>query len=208
MEFKINENMRLGACLLMSAALLAGCASGGPTVPAEQCEAPVLLNEEYQIGPGDTLQVVVWRNEELSTIVPVRPDGNISTPLVDDMRAANKTPSELAADIEVVLAEYLRTPDVSIMVTGQGAANQIQVVGQVTAPQSLSYRDGLRVLDIVVGAGGLGDFAAGNRASLVRQLGSGQIKCNVKLKDLMAGDMTQNILVFPGDVLVIPESRF
>lgn len=208
MEVKINKNMRLGVGLLMSAALLAGCASGGATVPAEQCEIPSLQNAEYQIGPGDTLQVVVWRNEELSTIVPVRPDGNISSPLVDDMRAAGKTPSELATDIEGVLAEYLRTPDVSIMVTGQGAANQIQVVGQVTAPQSLSYRDGLRVLDVVVGAGGLGDFAAGNRASLVRQLPTGQIKCLVKLKDLMAGDMTQNILVFPGDVLVIPESRF
>ncbi len=208
MRVKTNKNMRLYACLSASAILLGGCASSGPTVPAEQCEVPEVQNSEYQIGPGDTLQVVVWRNEELSTVVPVRPDGRISSPLVEDMQASGKTPSELANDIEVVLAEYLRTPDVSVMVTGQGAANQIQVVGQVTAPQSLSYRDGLRVLDIVVGAGGLGEFAAGNRASLVRQLSSGQIKCLVKLKDLMAGDMTQNILVFPGDVLVIPETRF
>lgn len=163
---------------------------------------------DYVIGPGDTLQVVVWRNDEISATVPVRPDGKISTPLVDDMTAAGKTPSELAEDMESVLGEYIRTPDVSVIVTGQGASNQIQIVGEVVAPQSLSYRAGIRVLDVIVGAGGMGEFAAGNRASLIRETGSGQLKCRVKLKDLMAGDMTQNILVFPGDVLVIPESRF
>jgi len=205
---KINKNMCLSICLIASAVLIAGCASGGATIPAEQCASPAQQVSDYRIGPGDTLQVVVWRNEELSTIVPVRPDGKISTPLVDDMQASGKTPSDLASDIEVLLSEYLRTPDVSVMVTGQGAANQIQVVGQVTAPQSLSHREGLRILDVIVGAGGLGDFAAGNRSSLIRQTSAGQIKCIVKLKDLMAGDMTQNILVFPGDVLVIPESRF
>jgi len=206
-EFE-SKNMRLGAGLLVSALMLGGCASSGVTVDAEQCEVPSNQSEEYQIGPGDTLNVVVWRNDEISAIVPVRPDGKISTPLVDDMRAAGKTPSELAADMEVVLGEYIRTPDVSVIVTGQGASNQIQIVGEVVVPQSLSYRAGIRVLDIVVGAGGMDEFAAGNRANLIRETESGQLKCRVRIKDLMAGDMSQNILVFPGDVLVIPESRF
>ena len=200
--------MRLGAGLLVIAWFLTGCASGGATVPADQCTAPTLQTADYVIGPGDTLQVVVWRNEELSAVVPVRPDGKVSTPLVDDMQAAGKTPTDLASDMEVILGEYLRTPDVSVIVTGQGASNQIQVVGEVTAPQSLSYRAGIRILDVVVVAGGLAEFAAGNRANLIREVPGGQIKCNVKLKKLMSGDMSQNILVFPGDVLVIPESRF
>jgi polysaccharide export outer membrane protein len=207
MEF-YYKYARLGACLLVSVLMLAGCASGGATVPAAQCTAPSVETTDYIVGPGDTLQVVVWRNDELSAVVPVRPDGKVSTPLIDDMQAAGKTPSALASDMELILAEYLRTPDVSVIVKGQGAANQIQIVGEVAAPQSLSYRAGIRVLDIVVGAGGLGEFAAGNRANLIRETGNGQIKCNVKLRDLMAGDMSQNIPVFPGDVLVIPESRF
>jgi polysaccharide export outer membrane protein len=160
------------------------------------------------IGPGDTLEVVVWRNNELSAIVPVRPDGRISTPLVDDIEAAGKTPSELAANMERVLGEFIRTPDVSVIVSSQGTSNQIQIVGEVETPQSLSYRAGLRVLDAVVGAGGMGEFAAGNRATLVRETAVGQVRCRVKLKDLMGGDMSQNILVYPGDVLVVPESRF
>lgn len=203
-----RENMHLRAGLLLSALIFGGCASEGPTIEAAQCPVPQTQMAEYQIGPGDTLQVVVWRNDEISAVVPVRPDGRISTPLVDDVLAAGKTPSELAADMEVVLSEYIRTPDVSIIVTGQGASNQIQVVGEVVAPQSLSFRNGIRVLDIIVATGGLGEFAAGNRASLIRDTKIGQLKCRVRIKDLLAGDMTQNILVFPGDVLVVPESRF
>ena len=206
-EFEI-KNKRLGAGLLVSALMLGGCASSGALVDAEQCAAPSNQTTEYQIGPGDTLQVVVWRNDELSTTVPVRPDGKVSTPLVDDMVADGKSPSQLAADMEAVLGEYLRTPDVSVIVTGQGAANQIQVVGQVSLPQSLSYHAGIRVLDVIVGSGGLAEFAAGNRANIIRETESGQIRCKVKLKDLMAGDMSQNIHMYPGDVLVVPESRF
>jgi len=207
MEFNYKYR-RLGSGLLVSVLFCTGCASGGITVPADQCTAPAMQTADYLIGPGDTLEVVVWRNEELSAVVPVRPDGRVSTPLVDDMQAAGKTPTNLASDMEVILGEYLRTPDVSVIVTGQGASNQIQVVGEVTAPQSLSYRAGIRILDVVVAAGGLSEFAAGNRSNLIRETATGQIKCNVKLKALMSGDMSQNILVFPGDVLVIPESRF
>ena len=189
------------AVLLLLAVLGTGCASSGRTVPAAECPSPSAKTDEYLIGTGDSLQVVVWRNEELSKTVPVRPDGKISTP-------AGKTPSELAQDMEAVLSKYIRTPDVSVIVESQGTANQIQVVGQVATPQSLSYHAGLRLLEVVVASGGLNEFAAGNRADVVRNSTGGQVRCRVKLADLMNGDLSQNILMFPGDVLVVPESRF
>lgn len=194
---------------LLVLAGLSGCAANtGSSVKSESCPAPSGLSSEYLIGPGDTLNIVVWENAELSVNAPVRPDGKISTPLVDDIQAAGKTPSQLSLDMEIVLAEYLRSPEVSVIVTGQGAANQIQVVGEVNNPQSLSYRSGLRMLDLIVAVGGLTDFAAGNRSNLVRQTESGQAECRIRLKDLLAGDMTQNINIYPGDVLVVPETRF
>ena len=201
-------NTRIWWCLGI-AILVSGCTGGGGAgVRADLCPAPAELSSEYLIGPGDTLNIVVWENDELSVNAPVRPDGKISTPLVDDMQASGKTPSQLSRDMEVVLAEYLRSPEVSVIVTGQGAANQIQVVGEVNNPQSLSYRAGLRMLDVIVASGGLSDFAAGNRANLVRQTETGQVECRVRLKDLMKGDMSQNIVIYPGDVLVVPETRF
>ncbi len=175
---------------------------------AEFCPAPTERSSTYLIGPGDTLNIVVWRNAELSANVPVRPDGRISTQLIDDMQASGKTPTQLGEDMERVLGEYLRTPEVSVIVTGQGAANQIQIVGEVAVPQSLSYRSGLRILDVVVAVGGLTDFAAGNRTSLVRQTENGQVDCRVKLKSLLAGDMSQNAFIYPGDVIIVPETRF
>ncbi len=195
--------------MVLAASLITGCASNsGSAVAANMCPTPSERSTEYFIGPGDTLNIVVWRNAELSANVPVRPDGRISTPLIDDMQASGKTPTQLGEDMEQVLGEYLRTPEVSVIVTGQGAANQIQVIGEANRPQSLSYRDGLRMLDVVVAVGGLTEFAAGNRANLVRQTELGQVECRVKLKSLLAGDMTQNIDVYPGDVIIIPETRF
>jgi len=193
------------ACLAL---LLSACSSSGDTIPAAECPEPVLAESEYRIGAGDTLNIVVWRNDELSTTIPVRPDGRISTPLVDDMQASGKTPSQLAGDLESVLGEYLRTPDVSVIVTGQGSANQIQAIGEITNPQSISYRYGLKVLDVVVAVGGLSEFAAGNRSDLVRSVGSEQVKCRVSIDDLLNGDISQNINIYPGDMLVVPETRF
>ena len=199
----------INICFLIGVLFATGCAgNSGSSTKAEVCPSPTQKSSEYLIGPGDTLNIVVWENAELSVNVPVRPDGKISTPLVDDMQASGKTPSQLSEDMELLLAEYLRTPEVSVMVTGQGAANQIQVVGEVVAPQALSYRDGLRLLEVLDAAGGMSEFAAGNRANVVRQTEVGQIECRVRLKDLMKGDMSQNIDIFPGDVLVVPETRF
>ena len=200
---------RITSAIAMVATLVAGCASGaGSPVAAYMCPTPTERSTEYFIGPGDTLNIVVWRNAELSANVPVRPDGRISTPLINDMQASGKTPTQLGEDMEQVLGEYLRTPKVSVIVTGQGAANQIQVVGEVVAPQALSYRDGIRILDVIVAVGGLTEFAAGNRANLVRQTEFGQVECRIKIKKLLSGDMSQNIDVFPGDVIIIPETRF
>jgi polysaccharide export outer membrane protein len=164
---------------------------------------------EYVIGPGDDLDVFVWRNPDLSTTVPVRPDGRISLPLVEDMVAVDKTPTALARDIEVILAEFIREPTVNIIVRSTGGASQVQVVGSVLSPQAIVYREGLTVLDAVVAAGGLSDFAAGNRAAIVRTVNGQPLECRVRLDDLINdGDITQNIRLRSGDVVLVPEANF
>jgi len=180
--------------------------------PGASASAPAenKVSADYIIGPGDTLQVFVWRSPELTTTVPVRPDGKISTPLVEDMTAVGKSPSQLARDIEGVLAEYVRSPQVNVIVTQPASAfSQIRVIGQVAHPQSIAYRDGLTVLDAVLAVGGLGPFAAGNRAKVVRNENGKTQEIKVKLSSLVNnGDMKQNIALRPGDVIVVPESRF
>jgi polysaccharide export outer membrane protein len=176
--------------------------TGGAAAPAD--------GSEYIIGPGDSLQVFIWRNPELSTTVPVRPDGKISTPLVEDMVAVGKTPSQLARDIEVVLAEYIRSPQVNVILTNAVSTfSQVRVLGQVAAPQAVPYREGMTVLDAVLAVGGLGEFAAGNRGKIVRVIGGKQQEIKVRIGDLVnKGDVSQNVPLRPGDVLVVPESRF
>jgi polysaccharide export outer membrane protein len=174
-------------------------------VPAEN-----KVDNDYVIGPGDTIQVFVWRNPELTTTVPVRPDGKISTALVEDMVAVGKTPSQLARDVEKVLAEYVRSPQVNIIVTQpMSTYSQVRVIGQVARAQALPYREGMTVLDAVLASGGLGPFASGNRAKIVRTENGKQKEIKVKVSDLVnKGDMKQNVPLKPGDVLVIPESMF
>jgi len=167
-----------------------------------------LGNPTYVIGPGDELRVFVWRNEDLSMDVIVRPDGKISTPLIEDIPAVGRTPSELARDMEQILVEFIRSPTVNVMVLDEGNASQIQVIGSVEAPKGLSYREGIRVLDAIVAAGGLGEFAAGNRSKVVRKIDGKQIECKVRLADLVGkGRIDENIELYPGDVVVVPESR-
>jgi polysaccharide export outer membrane protein len=175
-----------------------------PAVPAEGVSA------SYIIGPGDTVQVFVWRNPELTTTVPVRPDGKISTPLVEDMVAVGKTPTGLARDIEKVLGEYVRSPQVNIIVTQpMSTFSQVQVIGQVTHPQGLAYREGMKVLDAVLAVGGLAPFAAGNRAKVIRTEDGKKHEIKVKLNNVVnKGDLATNIALKPGDVLVVPESVF
>lgn len=167
-------------------------------------------DSKYIIGPGDTIQIFVWRNPELSVSVPVRPDGRISTPLVEDMVAVGKTPTQLARDVEGVLVEYIRSPQVNVIVSNAVSTySQVKGLGQLKSPQAVPYREGMRVLDLVLAVGGLTDFAAGNRAKLVRQVDGKQKEFRVKLNDLMnRADMRQNLELKPGDVLVVPSSFF
>ena len=201
--------------------LLAGLLAGVLTLLVTACggktqvvdvPAPVSVEAtEYRIGPGDNLQVFVWNHPELTVTVPVRPDGLISTPLVENMKAEGKTPSQLSRDLETALAEYVRSPTVNVIVTQfVGAyADQIRVVGQAQKPQSLPYRANMTVLDVMIAVGGLAEFAAGNRAVIMRPQGEQQQRIPVRLSDLMnEGDIGANIPMRPGDVLIIPESRF
>lgn len=191
---------------LLTTAVAAEGPVGSPPAPAAAAVDP-----DYVIGPGDTVQVFVWRNQELSVTVPVRPDGKISTPLVEDMVAVGRTSSQLAREIEKVLAEYIRSPQVNIIVTNPLSANsQIKVVGEVATPQSVAYRQGLTALDVVLAVGGLTEFAAGNRAKIVRKDENGKIReIKVRLDALVRkGKMAENVDVAPGDVLIVPESFF
>jgi polysaccharide export outer membrane protein len=206
-----HPNARLARLAALAAtALVAAC--GGGTQVVQQAPAPAAAVEaDYRIGPGDNLQVFVWNHPELSVTVPVRPDGKISTPLIENMSAAGKTPSELSRDMETALAEYVRSPTVNVIVTSFVGtySEQIRVVGQAQQPQSLSYRANMTVLDVMIAVGGLADFAAGNRAVILRRQGDQQLRIPVRLSDLLNdGDISANLPMRPGDVLIIPESRF
>ena len=166
---------------------------------------------DYIVGPLDSLQVFVWRNPEVTTTVPVRPDGRISTPLIEDLQAAGKTPTQLARDIERELSKYIVDPVVTVIVTAfSGPYNQqVRVVGEAAKPQAIAYREHMTLLDVMIAVGGLTDFAAGNRAILLRQAENGQKQYRVRLADLVKeGDVTANAQVLPGDVLMIPQSWF
>jgi len=191
----------------LGAVLFVDCSN---PVCAAEAAASSAVSPDYLIGPGDTIQVFVWRNPDLTVTIPVRPDGKISTPLVEDMVAVGKTPSGLARDIEKALAEYVKAPQVNVIVTIPASVfSQVKVIGQVLHPQALPYREGMTVLDAVLAVGGLGQFAAGNRAHIVRTVGGKEQEIKVKLEALVnSGDMKQNLLLRPGDVLVVPESRF
>ena len=190
------------AAMVVTLAWHVGMAAESPVQPK--------VSADYLIGPGDSLHIFVFQNDELSTTVPVRPDGKISTPLVEDMVAVGKTPSQLARDIEKSLTEYVKSPKVNVVVMGaMSVFSQVKVIGQVVRPQALPYRDGMMVLDAVLAVGGLGQFAAGNRAHVVRTENGRSTEIRVKLDALVNdGDMKQNLALRPGDVLVVPESRF
>ena len=168
-------------------------------------------NYEYRISVGDSLNVFVWRNQELSMTVPVRPDGRISLPLVNDIVAIGKTPTKLSEEIGTVLAQYIKQPVVNVIVVDFGVdlENSIKVVGGKLKPVSLPYTENLRVLDVVVTLGGLPDNASGNSAKIIREKDGKNIEIDVDLADLLEdGDMSQNVEMRPGDIVVIPEKWF
>ena len=172
-------------------------------------EAAATPEYNYIIGPGDSVNIIVWRNPELSMSVPVRPDGKITTPLVEDLPAMGKDPSTLARELEKALAKFIRDPIVTVIVTGFVGpfSEQIRVVGEAAKPQALPYKQKMTLLDVMIAVGGITDFADGNRASILRTSEGKQY--GVRLKDLIrGGDVTANVEVKPGDVLIIPQSWF
>jgi polysaccharide biosynthesis/export protein len=209
-----SSKFLLGASLI--AVALTGCAgsSSGPQLPSASfvatSEGP---GEEYIIGPLDTLTIFVWRNPELGAKVQVRPDGRISTPLISDMPAVGKTPTMLAQDIKVQLSEYIRDPLVSVIIDNFSGtfSQQIRVVGATEKPASIPYRANMTLLDAMISVGGLSEYAAGNKARLIRyDRGTGrQREFAIKLGDLLKrGDTSANVRLEPGDVIIIPESTF
>ena len=206
----IVELSRIAARAMIAGAgvaVIVGCASSSyPPAP------PTAASSEYKylIGPGDTVNVVVWRNPELSMSVPVRPDGKITTPLVEDLPAAGKDASTLGRDIEKALAKYIRDPVVTVVVTNIVGpySEQIRVVGEAAKPQVLAYKQKMTLLDVMIAVGGITDFADGNKATVLRAR-DGNKQYSVRLRDLIKrGDVSANVEMMPGDVLIIPQSWF
>ena len=194
--------------IVASLAMLSACSRG--YVTAEEATpddtAPV-----YLIGPGDTLQIFIWGNPDLSATVPVRPDGRITVPLVEDVVVSGKTSTQLARELEVKLSRYVKNPIVSVVVTGFVGrySEQVRVVGEASEPKMLPYRANMTLLDVMIEVGGLTEYAAGNRASIVRNMGGEKKQFRVYLDDLIKdGEISKNVKIYPGDVLIIPEAWF
>ncbi|MFO7578979.1 MAG: polysaccharide export protein [Nitrosomonas halophila] len=194
-------------CLIIIVLLVIGGCKTYPLLTTEGEKIP----HDYLIGPGDTLNIIVWRNPEISMSVPVRPDGKITTPLVEDLPASGKTSTELARDIEETLSKYLQQPVVTVVITGfiGPFSEQIRVIGEAAQPQALPYSENMSLMDVMIAVGGLTDFAAGNRARIIRYIDGSQQEFRVRLDDLLRdGDISANVPMYQGDVLVIPESYF
>jgi polysaccharide export outer membrane protein len=207
--FKNRSNLSFGAKWLVAALaafMLAACSTTYPPAPAAAASA----DYNYIIGPGDNVNIVVWRNPELSMSVPVRPDGKITAPLVDDLQAMGKDPSTLARDFEKELGKFIRDPVVTVIVTSFVGpySEQIRVVGEAAKPQTLAYKQKMTVLDVMIAVGGITDFADGNRATILRP-SENNAQYTVRLKDLVKrGDVSANVDMKPGDILIIPQSWF
>ena len=201
-----NRQTSMTKWLLVAVTLMLGACASHPNAPMNAATA----DYSYKIGPGDTLNIVVWRNPELSMSVPVRPDGKISSPLIDDLQAMGKDSTSLARDIEKELAKFIRDPVVTVIVTGFVGpySEQIRVIGQATKPQNHTYKQKMTILDVKIAVGGITDFADGNRATILRT-SENNAQYRVRLKDLVKnGDVTANVEMKPGDVLIIPQSWF
>ena len=189
---------------------LTACSSTLPH-PDSTVSASASETGEYLIGPGDTLEVFVWGQPDLSVTVPVRPDGRVSTPLIDDLVAVGKTPTQLASEMQEILSEYLRSPEVNVIVQDFVGTfgSQIRVLGQVEQPGTVPFRERMTLLDVMMEVGGLTRFAAGNRARLIRIVDGSSEEFRVRVHDLLnKGRIEENIEMRPGDIVIIPEAIF
>jgi len=195
---------------LLAAALLSTAGCGPPELPPAP-PASSLPSAEYRIGPGDSLNIFVWRNPELTVTVPVRPDGRVSIPLVEDVVAIGKTPTSLAREYEQRLGKYIREPLVTVIVSGfvGPIPDQVRIIGEASQPRSLPYRADMTVLDAMIAVGGLTRYAAGNDSIIIRTVNGVQSTYAVHLRDLIRdGDITSNVALQPGDILIIPQRLF
>ncbi|MFM9827399.1 MAG: XrtA/PEP-CTERM system exopolysaccharide export protein [Sphingomonas sp.] len=207
---------RILAAPVIVAGAISGCiGSGGkPELPpASYVGTQEQPGEEYIIGPLDQLNIFIWRNPELSAKVQVRPDGRITTPLISDMPAVGKTPAMLADDMKIALGEYIKDPIVSVIVENFSGtfSQQVRIVGATEKPASIPFRANMTLLDAMIAVGGLNEFAAGNRARLVRydRVTGKQTEYKLRLSSLLKnGDSSANVRLQPGDVIIIPESAF
>jgi polysaccharide export outer membrane protein len=199
----------LGALLAACVVSMPGC-GGAPELPPAP-PASSLPSAEYRIGPGDNLNIFVWRNPELTVNVPVRPDGRVSIPLVEDVVAIGKTPTALAREYEQRLGKYIREPLVTVIVSGfvGPIPDQVRIIGEASQPRSLPYRADMTVLDAMIAVGGLTRYAAGNDSVIIRTANGAQTTYAVHLRDLIRdGDITSNVALQPGDILIIPQRLF
>jgi polysaccharide export outer membrane protein len=194
---------------------LVGCASNQfPPLPTKAQKQPVTTDPaqyNYLIGPGDTLDIFVWRNPEVSQEVTVRPDGQVTTPLVEDLKVSGLTPTEVARKIEEALSVYIKEPIVTVIVGGfQGPySEQVRIIGEASEPQAIPYREDMSILDVMIAVGGLTEFADGNNATVVRVIEGEQKQFNVRIDDLLEnGDISANADILPGDIIIIPEDWF
>jgi len=188
--------------------LMGGCTSAPVLPPVSQADQG---GTNYLIGPGDALNIFVWRNPELSATVPVRPDGKISTPLVEDVVAVGKTPTELARALEARLKKFVRDPIVTVMVSGfvGDFSQQVRVIGEAVQPRAVPYRENMTLLDVMIQVGGLTKYADGNDAVLIRKVNGKQETFPVRLDSLIKdGNIRYNFKMEPGDTLIIPQSSF
>ena len=200
--------------LSMAVGLLAACSNSSQILPAATTRPSLttdINNYKYLIGPGDSVNIFVWRNPEVSGSFVVRPDGMITTSLVEDLPVSGKTPTDFAREVEEVLSKYIRDPIVTVSVGGFVGpfSEQVRVIGEATSPQAINYKEDMTLLDLMVMVGGLTDFADGDGAKLIRVVDGVQKEFSVALDTLIKeGDIAANVDILPGDILIVPEAWF
>ena len=205
-------------CGIVTSAILgiSGCSSLGsyPPLPQSTPKEPVTTNPaayNYLVGPGDELNIFVWGNPEVSQSVTVRPDGKVTTPLVEDVVVSGLTPTQVARKIEEKLSVYIKEPIVTVIAEGFVGpySEQVRIIGEASKPQALPYREDMTLLDVVIAVGGITEFADGNNASVVRIVDGQQRQFSIRIDDLISdGDISANVDILPGDILIIPEAWF
>lgn len=201
----------LALLIIASVTLIAGCTNPLPQATTRASLTTDVNNYQYLIGPGDQLTIFVWRNPEISGSFIVRPDGKVTTSLVEDVEVAGRTPTMLARQLEEQLSTYINNPRVTVSVNSFNGpfSEQVRVIGEATNPRAINYTQNMTLLDIMIAVGGLTEFANGNAAKLIRVSNNEQISYDVNIEDLIKdGDITKNVDILPGDVIIIPEAWF